>query len=169
MNTLKKCLPDIAAVIFFILISVAYFFVPMTRGEVLYQGDNTAGAGLNKDVDDHYAKTGDVSHWTNTAFSGMPTYQMRSSYKSTNILNQFVQAYHLWLPQYVWYLFAYLIGFYILLRALRLPSDVGSVRLRGMGFLVLFLNNHRSRSLLESDGSGLSPADDCGYSAGLQG
>ncbi|GJG35963.1 YfhO family protein [Prevotella lacticifex] len=130
MNTLKKCLPDIAAVIFFILISVAYFFVPMTRGEVLYQGDNTAGAGLNKDVDDHYAKTGDVSHWTNTAFSGMPTYQMRSSYKSTNILNQFVQAYHLWLPQYVWYLFAYLIGFYILLRAFdfrQMLAALGSV------------------------------------------
>lgn len=48
MNTLKKCLPDIAAVIFFILISVAYFFVPMTRGEVLYQGDNTAGAASTR-------------------------------------------------------------------------------------------------------------------------
>ena len=47
----------------------------------------------------------------------MPTYQIAPSYKSTSVLTHVEQAYHLWLPQYVWYLFAYLLGFYILLRA----------------------------------------------------
>lgn len=117
METLKKCLPDIAAILFFVLISVAYFFVPMTRGQVLYGGDNTAAKGVNRDVQAYEEKTGETSRWTNTIFSGMPTYQSAPSYKSTTVLDKVIQAYHLWLPQYVWYLFAYLLGFYILLRA----------------------------------------------------
>ena len=117
MNTLKKCLPDVAAILFFVLISVAYFFVPMTRGEVLGGGDNTAAKGQGRDVQEYYEKTGDRSRWTNTAFSGMPTYQISPSYNSTEAMSKVEKAYHLWLPQYVWYLFAYLIGFYIMLRA----------------------------------------------------
>ena len=117
MNTLKKCLPDVAAILFFVLISVAYFFVPMTRGEVLGGGDNTAAKGQGRDVQEYYEKTGDRSRWTNTVFSGMPTYQISPSYNSTEALSKVEKVYHLWLPQYVWYLFAYLIGFYIMLRA----------------------------------------------------
>lgn len=113
----KKCLPDILAIAFFVLISVAYFFVPMTHGEVLGNGDNTAGKGLGRDLQEYKEKTGETSRWTNSVFSGMPTYQIAPSYKSTSVLTHVEQAYHLWLPQYVWYLFAYLLGFYILLRA----------------------------------------------------
>ena len=116
-NISKKCLPDILAIAFFVLISVAYFFVPMTHGEVLGNGDNTAGKGLGRDLQEYTEKTGETSRWTNSVFSGMPTYQIAPSYKSTSALTHVEQAYHLWLPQYVWYLFAYLLGFYILLRA----------------------------------------------------
>lgn len=116
-NISKKCLPDILAIAFFVLISVAYFFVPLTHGEVLGNGDNTAGKGLGRDLQEYTEKTGETSRWTNSVFSGMPTYQIAPSYKSTSVLTHVEQAYHLWLPQYVWYLFAYLLGFYILLRA----------------------------------------------------
>ena len=47
----------------------------------------------------------------------MPNYQLAPSYKSTTTLQQVEKAYHLWLPENVWYVFAYLLGFYILLRA----------------------------------------------------
>jgi hypothetical protein len=47
----------------------------------------------------------------------MPTYQTAPSYKSTDTLAKVEKAYHLWLPENVWYVFAYLLGFYILLRA----------------------------------------------------
>ena len=56
-NISKKCLPDILAIVLFVLISVAYFFVPMTRGEVLGSGDNSAGKGLGRDVQEYYQKT----------------------------------------------------------------------------------------------------------------
>ena len=42
---------------------------------------------------------------------------MSPSYQSTDGLSQVMNAYHLWLPDNVWFLFAYLLGFYILLRA----------------------------------------------------
>lgn len=123
----KKSLPDILAIVFFVLISVAYFFVPMTRGEVLSGGDNTAGKGQGRDVQEYYEKTGETSRWTNSVFSGMPTYQIAPSYKSTSVLGQVEQAYHLWLPQYVWYLFAYLLGFYILLRAFDFKQSLAAL------------------------------------------
>ena len=47
----------------------------------------------------------------------MPTYQMAPSYGSTDLLTKAIYAYHLWLPENVWFVFAYLLGFYILLRA----------------------------------------------------
>ena len=42
---------------------------------------------------------------------------MAPSYKSGAVLKQASNMYHLWLPENVWYVFAYLLGFYILLRA----------------------------------------------------
>lgn len=60
---------------------------------------------------------GEWIRWTNSAFGGTPTYQTTLSYKSTGILSEVVNAYHLWLPKNVWYTFAYLLGSYTLLRA----------------------------------------------------
>lgn len=62
-------------------------------------------------------RTGEQTRWTNSVFGGMPTYQMAPSYGSTDGLKSIVSMYHLWLPDYVWYIFAYLLGFYIMLRA----------------------------------------------------
>ena len=47
----------------------------------------------------------------------MPTYQLSPSYHSTELLTDATTVYHLGLPENVWYVFAYLLGFYILLRA----------------------------------------------------
>ena len=47
----------------------------------------------------------------------MPTYQTSPSYNSTTALGKAINAYHLWLPENVWYVFVYLLGFYLLLRA----------------------------------------------------
>lgn len=62
-------------------------------------------------------RTGEITRWTNSVFGGMPTYQTAPSYESSTTLNHVLNAYHLWLPENVWYVFAYLLGFYILLRS----------------------------------------------------
>lgn len=117
MSTFKKCLPDVLAVLLFAVLSFAYFFPAVTEGRILYRHDSSAGAGFGRDASEYNRQTGDISRWTNSAFCGMPTYQSAPSYKSMGALRTVADAYHLWLPDYVWYLFAYMLGFYILLRA----------------------------------------------------
>ena len=117
MNTLKRYLPDVLAVLLFAVISYAYFFPADIEGRILYRHDSSAGRGAGQEASVYHEQTGKTTRWTNATFGGMPTYQTAPSYKSTDGLGKLVKAYHLWLPENVWYLFVYLLGFYILLRA----------------------------------------------------
>ena len=117
MKNLKKWLPDVLAVVLFAVISFAYFFPADIEGRILYRHDSSAGRGAGQEASEYYQRTGERTRWTNAVFGGMPTYQTAPSYKSTDTLAKVEKAYHLWLPENVWYVFAYLLGFYILLRA----------------------------------------------------
>ena len=117
MTLLKKCLPDVLAVLLFAVLAFAYFFPADIEGRILYRHDASAGRGAGQEGTEYLQKTGERSRWTNALFGGMPTYQMAPSYHSTDNLSQAIKAYHLWLPENVWYVFAYMLGFYILLRA----------------------------------------------------
>lgn len=127
MNTLKKCLPDVIVVALFAVISFAYFFVPVSQGKILFQHDSAASVGMSKELVDYRARTGETTRWTNTLFGGMPTYQMSPAYDSSDTLGQVMNAYHLWLPDNVWFLFAYLLGFYILLRAFDFKQSLAAL------------------------------------------
>ena len=117
VNTFKRFLPDVLVVLLFAAISFAYFYPADIEGRILYRHDSSAGRGLGQESGEYNKKTGDITRWTNSAFSGMPTYQTAPAYYSARDLSSVMQAYHLWLPENVWYVFAYLLGFYILLRA----------------------------------------------------
>ena len=116
-SSIKKCLPDVLAVLLFVVLAFAYFFPADIEGRILYRHDASAGRGAGQEGIEYLERTGERTRWTNALFCGMPTYQMAPSYHSTNVLTQAANAYHLWLPENVWYVFAYLLGFYILLRA----------------------------------------------------
>ncbi|MFC2739656.1 MAG: hypothetical protein ACFN4H_06325, partial [Prevotella sp.] len=117
MKTWKKCLPDVVAVVLFAVISFVYFMPADIDGRILYRHDSAAGRGAGQEMLQYQKQTGEQTRWTNALFSGMPTYQLAPSYNSTAVLNKAETAYHLWLPENVWYVFVYLLGFYILLRA----------------------------------------------------
>jgi hypothetical protein len=117
MKNLKLWLPDILAVVLFAVISFAYFFPADIEGRILYRHDSSAGRGAGQEASEYHQRTGERTRWTNALFGGMPTYQMSPSYSSTTVLTKVENAYHLWLPENVWYVFAYLLGFYIMLRA----------------------------------------------------
>ena len=117
MTLLKKWLPDLLAVLLFAVLAFAYFFPADIEGRILYRHDASAGRGAGQEGIEYMQKTGERSRWTNALFGGMPTYQMAPSYKSTDKLSMMTKIYHLFLPENVWYVFAYLLGFYILLRA----------------------------------------------------
>ena len=117
MKFLKKYLLDILVVIAFAIISFVYFMPADMDGRILFRHDAAAGKGLGHEKELFLQQTGETTRWTNSVFGGMPTYQMSPSYDSNQVLSQIVKAYHLWLPDYVWYVFVYLLGFYIMLRA----------------------------------------------------
>ncbi|MCR5152314.1 MAG: YfhO family protein [Prevotella sp.] len=130
MEKIKRWLPDVIIVALFAVVSFAYFIGPVSEGKILYRHDSSAGVGSGQEIKEYREQTGEQSRWTNSLFSGMPTYQMAPSYKSSQGLGKVINAYHLWLPDNVWYIFAYLLGFYILLRAFdfrRSLAALGSV------------------------------------------
>lgn len=114
----RALVPDLLAILFFIVLSFAYFLHPVTEGLVLSGHDHSGGAGASSEMEAYRAShNGERTRWTNTLFSGMPTYQMAPSYPSTERLTKLEQVYKLWLPDYVVLVFVMLLGFYILLRA----------------------------------------------------
>lgn len=119
---MKKFLPDLIAILAFIIISFIYFFPAITEDRILFQHDTVAGAGAGQEAKEYYEKTGERTRWTNALFGGMPTYQMSPSYDSTEPLTFVQKVYHLFLPNYVWLTFIMMLGFYILLRAFGIPA-----------------------------------------------
>lgn len=113
----KKAWPDAAAVVFFLLLSLVYFFNPVSQGLVLSGNDNTGGLGAVQEVAQHHERTGEVSRWTNSLFSGMPTYQLTPTYGSRSTLDVMRSIYELGLSGALMYVFILLLGFYILMRA----------------------------------------------------
>ncbi len=127
MNLLKKYWIEVVVVALFAAISFAYFVPADIDGRILYQHDASAGRGLGHELQTYYEQTGEHTRWSNSAFSGMPTYQIAPSYKSTDVLSKVMQVYHLGLPDNVWYVFAYLLGFYILLRAFNFRKELAAL------------------------------------------
>ena len=139
MNTLKKCLPDVIVVALFAVLAFAYFYPADIEGRILYRHDSAAGKGMGQEISEYRQQTGETSRWTNSLFGGMPTYQIAPAYNSGKVLDQVANAYHLWLPDYVWYLFAYLLGFYILLRAFNFRQHLAALGSIVWAFSTYFL------------------------------
>ena len=125
---MKKLLPDLIAILAFVLLSFAYFFPADIENRILFQHDKAAGAGAGQEVKEYYEQTGERSRWTNSLFGGMPMYQIAPSYDSTKSLQWVQKAYQLFLPDYVCLTFMLMLGFYILLRVFGIP-----VWLAGLG------------------------------------
>ena len=139
MNSLKRYLPDLLVVVVFALLAFAYFFPADSEGRILYRHDSAAGKGMGQEMSEYRQRTGETTRWTNALFGGMPTYQMAPAYDSGKVLDQVANAYHLWLPDYVWYLFAYLLGFYILLRAFDFKQHLAALGSLLWAFSTYFL------------------------------
>ena len=118
MKKLKRLMPDIICVALFAIISLVYFYPADFQGRRLSQHDNGAADGLGVEINQYRDQhDGETPRWTNSVFGGMPTYQIAPSYESTKGMSFIEKAYHLWLPDYVFYIFISMLGFYILLRA----------------------------------------------------
>ena len=134
---MKKFLPDLIAILAFIILSFAYFFPADIESRILFQHDTVAGVGAGQEAQEYLERTGERTRWTNSLFGGMPTYQMSPSYDSTKPLKWIENIYHLYLPSYVVLTFIMMLGFYIVLRVFGL-----SVLLSAVGGSILSLPSY---------------------------
>lgn len=121
---IKSCLPHAKAIFVFLIISVLYFTPDVFEGKTLIQSDVRNNSGIGQEGGDYYKKTGERTLWTNSAFGGMPTYQIAPSYDSTRQVSKIMNIYHLFLPSPIFWVFIMLLGFYILLTVLNVRSDI---------------------------------------------
>jgi hypothetical protein len=116
MKLLQKCYPHLAAIAGFILVSLIYFY-PVLQGKKIFQSDIVQYTGMAKEQNDFRAAEHAEPYWTNSAFGGMPTYQLGANYPHDYIgkLDDMLR----FLPRPADYLFLYFAGFYILLLVLK--------------------------------------------------
>ncbi|GGI57541.1 membrane protein [Winogradskyella haliclonae] len=88
--------------------------------------------GMAQQHIDYAEKEGEYTYWTNSAFGGMPTYQLGAKYPHNYIkkLDLTIR----FLPRPADYLFLYFIGFYILLLSLKIDFKLAALGALAFGF-----------------------------------
>jgi hypothetical protein len=115
----KSIYPDLIAILGFIILSYGYFS-PVLDGKQLPPHDTQQSIGMSRELTVYNQQTGKDAMWTNSMFSGMPSYQIKGG-KLNNVFHKLQTYLRLNMPFYsVGILFIYLIGFYFLLRTLKL-------------------------------------------------
>jgi hypothetical protein len=76
---LKKFIPHLIAIAIALVIIIAYFN-PMLSGKVLKQHDVEQWRASYEEIHQFQTTTGERTFWTNTIFSGMPTYLIGASF-----------------------------------------------------------------------------------------
>ena len=118
MKNINRLYPYFLAVLGFIIVSLIYFY-PVLQGKKIYQSDIVQYTGMAKEQNDFRKATGgDEPYWTDSAFGGMPTYQLGANYPH-NYIKQ-IDGLIRFLPRPADYLFLYFLSFFVLLRVLKI-------------------------------------------------
>lgn len=143
----KRFLPHIVIILGFVVASLAYFS-PVLQGKQIFQSDIMQYIGMANQQNEFREATGEETYWTNSAFGGMPTYQLGAHYPHSYIkkLDHTLR----FLPRPADYLFLYLIGFYVLLLVLKVDYKLAALGALAFGFstyLIIILGvGHNSKA-----------------------
>ncbi|MFV8327877.1 YfhO family protein [Flavobacterium sp. ZS1P14] len=139
MKIINKFYPHALAIIGFVLLSLIYFY-PVLQGKQIFQSDIAQYTGMAKEQNDFRASDHVEPYWTNSAFGGMPTYQLGAKYPHDYIgmIDDAVR----FLPRPADYLFLYFLGFYGLMLVLKidpLKAFFGAVAFGFSTYLIIIL------------------------------
>lgn len=135
----RKFWSIVGSVVAMAIIAVVYFYPDDVSGNTLSQHDMQQGAANGREIADYAEQTGHQSHWTNSLFGGMPTFQIAPSYPSSSLFNWINRAMGLWLPNPADWLMMMMTGFFILLLALRCRWYVALIGAVAYGFSSYFI------------------------------
>ncbi len=148
-ESLMKALPYLAAILVFLLLSLAYVS-PVLEGRQLLQSDIVKFQGMSKEIADYRAETGREALWTNAMFSGMPAFQISVVY-ANNIANFFHKVFTLWLPRPADMIFLYFAGFFMLMLLLGVNPWVALAGAVGFAFssyhFIILEAGHNSKAV----------------------
>ena len=145
--SIKRLLPHVLILIGFVALSLAYFS-PVLQGKKINQSDIMHYIGMAEQQKEFAKTTGEETYWTNSAFGGMPTYQLGAKYPH-NYIKKLDLAIR-FLPRPADYLLLYFIGFYILLLSLKVDFKLAALGALAFGFstyLIIILGvGHNSKA-----------------------
>ena len=127
----RSFLTHFFALAFFAVVALLYFH-PVLQGKVIYQSDIVQYRGMAQEQEDFRRQFDEEPYWTNSAFGGMPTYQLGARYPHDYIkkLDRLIR----FLPRPADYLFLYFLGFYILLGCMKLDYRLAILGALAFGF-----------------------------------
>jgi hypothetical protein len=129
---LKNALKHSLVLVSFIIIALLYFS-PVLQGKEIYQSDIVWSKGMSKkQLDYRAANPGKELYWTDSAFSGMPTYQLGARYPHDYIKK--LDSVLRFLPRPADYLMLYFLGFYLLLLVLKIDYRLAALGALAFGF-----------------------------------
>lgn len=139
MKNLNKFAPHLYALIGFIAIALIYFY-PTLQGKQIFQSDIAQYTGMAKEQIDFRKEYNEEPYWTNSAFGGMPTYQLGAKYPHHYIKD--LDSVLRFLPRPADYLFLYFLGFYVLMLSLKikpLKAFFGALAFGFSTYLIIIL------------------------------
>lgn len=101
------------------IVSLAFFYPDNFEGNTLRQADVLQGAANSHESQQYFEATGEKALWTNALFGGMPTFQISPTYPSNSLFTWLNRVYGLGLPVPSNLLFMMMLGFFILMYAMR--------------------------------------------------
>jgi hypothetical protein len=115
----------------FLVLALAYMS-PLLDGKVLSQHDMTQFEGVRQELSQFEQETGESSQWTNSQFSGMPSFHVGPAGTKTTIFRELAKIARFGAASThpIAILFTYLACFYILLLTLRISpwlSAIGAI------------------------------------------
>ena len=137
----KKLLPYAVAIVAFVAIAMIYC-APLLEGKVLVQGDVNNWKGAAQEARAFYDEHGYSPWWTNSMFSGMPTYQITGNLPTSELRATMEQISHAGFAgdwTIVGIIFAYFFGFFLMLRCFKVNPWLSIIGGLAIGLSTYFL------------------------------
>lgn len=136
INGYRNILTNLGILVVFIALAYAYMS-PLLEGKTLKMPDIDHHIGMSKELVDYRNETGEEAVWTNSMFGGMPGYMISVLYPG-NLATPLAN-----LPRQLFsiasFIILYLIGFFVLLRSLKINTWLSVAGAIAFGFSSYFI------------------------------
>ncbi|MCC9168018.1 hypothetical protein [Pontibacter harenae] len=150
INFKRNVLPHLVAVVIFLLLTAIYFSPVLFEGESLPQHDILQSKGASQEIRQYREATGEEALWTNSMFSGMPSYLINTHFSGdwSRYIHQILTFN---MPALAGNIFITLLCAYVLMVALGMNvwlSVVGAIAITFTSYNFIILEaGHNTKSL----------------------